>query len=89
MLKKIVMIAALLIAGIICFPTTYKTTVKGEVYVKVDDELVQLKNDDSITNEDVVIIVEENSSIIFFVNGQKIIIRKPGTYKIAELVKGL
>lgn len=70
------------------FATNYKAAVKGEVFVKTEEgDMIPLEETDSISDEDVIIIIEEKSSIMFFVNDTKIIIRKPGTYKVADVVK--
>ena len=70
------------------FATNYKALVKGEVFIKTEDgEMIPLESEDSISDEDVIIIIEEKASITFFVNDTKIIIRKPGTYKVSDVVK--
>lgn len=87
-MKKL--ICALLLALSLSAPVlaaSYKASVKGEVFVKAEDEMIPLKEEDSVSDEDVIIIIEEKSSITFFVNGTKIVIRKPGTYKVADIVK--
>ncbi len=70
------------------FATNYKALVKGEVFIKTEEgDMIPLDEEDSISDDDVIIIIEEKASITFYVNDTKIIIRKPGTYKVSEVVK--
>ena len=82
------MLIALLALSTGIFATNFKASVKGEVFVKTEDgEMIPLESEDSISDEDVIIIIEEKASITFFVNDTKVVIRKPGTYKVADIVK--
>lgn len=70
------------------FAATFKVTVKGEVYLKTaEGDMVQLNEEDSITDEDT-IIVGDKATVSFYIGDQKILIRKAGVYKIADIVKG-
>lgn len=70
------------------FAINYKALVKGEVFIKTEEgDMIPLDEEDSISDDDVIIIIEEKASITFYVNDTKIIIRKPGTYKVSEVVK--
>lgn len=88
-MKKILcVLIALLAFSTGVFATNFKATVKGEVFIKTEDgEMIPLESEDSVSDEDVIIIIEEKASITFFVNDTKIVIRKPGTYKVADIVK--
>lgn len=88
MKKFLCMLIALSMFSVSMFAATYKATVKGEVFIKTEDgEMIQLEEEDSITDDDVIIIIEEKASVTFYVDDIKCIIRKPGTYKIADIVK--
>lgn len=88
-MKKIICIlSTLIILSSLVFSQNYKATVKGEVFIKTEEgDMIPLDEEDSISDDDVIIIIEEKASITFFVNGTKLIIRKPGTYKVSDLVK--
>lgn len=88
MKKLICILIALCTLTVGIFATNFKATTKGEVFIKSEDgEMIQLEEEDSISDEDVIIIIEEKASITFYVNDTKIVIRKPGTYKVADIVK--
>lgn len=88
MKKLVCILIALLALSTGIFATSFKASVKGEVFVKTEDgEMIPLESEDSISDEDVIIIIEEKASITFFVNDTKVVIRKPGTYKVADIVK--
>lgn len=88
MKKLLCMLIALFALSTGVFATNFKATVKGEVFVKTEEgEMIPLDEEDSISDDDVIIIIEEKASITFFVNDTKIVIRKPGTYKVADIIK--
>jgi len=88
-MKKLICILLLAFSlSAFSFATNYKASVKGEVFVKTEDgDMIPLETEDTISDDDVIIIIEEKASITFIVNDTKIIIRKPGTYKVSEIVK--
>jgi len=57
------------------------------VYIKTEQgELIQLASEDTVSDEDT-IIISEKSSITFFVDGNKIVLRNAGAYKVSTLIK--
>ncbi len=88
-MKKIICILLTLGLLVSCiFAETYKATTKGEVFIKTEDgEMVPLEAEDSVTEDDVIIIIEEKASITLIIKDTKVIIRKPGTYKVSDIIK--
>lgn len=88
MKKLICTIISLCILATSIFAASFKAQVKGEVFVKTETgEMIPLEAEDSISDEDVIIIIEEKASITFTVGESRMVIRKPGTYKVADLIK--
>lgn len=87
MKKLLCLILTLFVFIVNIYAATFKVSVKGEVYLKTPDgEMIQLEEEDNITDEDT-IIVGQKSSISFYIGDQKILIRNPGAYKVADLLK--
>lgn len=86
-MKKLISIFLIMMAAY-AFADTYKITKKGngEAYIKIEDELVPLKDGDEVEDTDT-IVLEEGVSISFIANDTKVIIRKAGIFQMKKVIK--
>ena len=84
---KRIILSIILALSAIAFAKSYKAKITGDVYIKTEQgELIQLASEDTVSDEDT-IIISEKSSITFFVDGNKIVLRNAGAYKVSTLIK--
>lgn len=84
-MKKIIITILLLVCCSIVLATTTKAEVKGDVMIQTKEgQVYQLEKEAEISDDDT-IIVSPNSQVKIFKNGNRIIIRKAGAYKLSDL----
>ena len=84
-MKKIIITILLLVCCSVVLATTTKAEIKGDVMIQTKEgQVYQLEKESEISDDDI-IIVNPNSQVKIFKNGNKIVIRKAGVYKLSDL----